>query len=84
MIVRPYLIARWGVYFAFLMAALSAWWAYNAGNPMDGALMRAVFVFVIFVAIAFGAEAVLISGPVSRQWTAHRSDPPHPQKAKDE
>lgn len=84
MILRPYLIARWGVYFAFAMAALSAWWAYNAGNSMDGALMRAVFVFVIFVAIAFGAEAVLISGPVARPGMAHHGEPPKSQKAKDE
>lgn len=82
MTLRPYLVARWGVYFACLMATLSAWWAYNAGNSMDGALMRAVFVFVIFVAIAFGAEAVLHAGPGGRPGQGqpdHRSN----QKAKD-
>jgi hypothetical protein len=49
---------------------------------MDGALMRAVFVFVIFVAIAFGAEAVLHAGPAGRPGQGqpdHRSN----QKAKD-
>jgi thiol:disulfide interchange protein len=80
---RPYLVARWGVYLACLMATLSAWWAYNAGNSMDGALMRAVFVFVIFVAIAFGAEAVLHAGPGGRPAQAQPDHRSTNQKAKD-
>jgi hypothetical protein len=76
-IIRPYLIARYGVIAAMAMAGLSAFWAHSAGYSLDAALMRSVFVFVIFVALAFGAEAVLISGPIAtRQQPAPH---PHPE-----
>lgn len=80
MIVRPFLIARYGVYLALLVAALSAFWAHSAGYSIDGALMRSVFVFVIFVALAFGAEAVLISGPVSLPGTGKPEAQPVPEQ----
>lgn len=64
MIFRPYSIARYGVMAAIALAGMSAFLAYGAGYSLDAALMRAVFVFVIFVALAFGAEAVLILGPL--------------------
>lgn len=56
---RPYTVARYGIYFAFAVAALSVWLGNRAGASLDYVLLRAVFVFVIFTAIAFGAEAVL-------------------------
>ncbi len=85
MIFRPYLIARYGVMAAVAMAALSAFWAHNAGYAMDAALMRAVFVFVIFVALAFGAEAVLISGPLgTRPAPQPRSQPATQPETEDE
>ena len=56
---RPYTVARYGIYFALGVAALSVWLGNQAGASLDYVLLRAVFVFVIFTAIAFGAEAVL-------------------------
>jgi len=56
---RPYTVARYGVYLAAAVAVLSVWLGERAGATLDFTLLRAVFIFVIFVAIGFGAEAVL-------------------------
>jgi hypothetical protein len=39
---------------------MSVWLGQRAGATLDFTLLRAVFVFVIFTALAFGAEAVLM------------------------
>lgn len=59
---RPYTVARCGVYLALAVAALSVWLGQQAGATLDFSLMRAVFIFVIFTALGFGAEAVLSVG----------------------
>ncbi len=59
---RPYTVATYGVYAGAFVAALSVWLGSQAGASLDFALIRAVFVFVIFTALAFGAEAVLTVG----------------------
>lgn len=51
--------ATLGVYIAIGLAVGSVVLARNAGMAFDLAVMRAVFVFVLFTALAFGAEAVL-------------------------
>ncbi|MGH2633188.1 MAG: hypothetical protein ACRDG3_07245 [Tepidiformaceae bacterium] len=56
---RPYTVARYGVYLAAAVALMSIWLGQRAGATFDFTLLRAVFVFVLFVAIGFGAEAVL-------------------------
>ena len=61
---RPYAVARYGVYAALAIATLSVWLGQKAGASLDFALMRAVFVFVAFTALAFGAEALLSFGPL--------------------
>ncbi len=53
--------ATWGVYAAIALAVGSVVLACNAGAAFDVALLRALFVFVLFTALAFGAEAVLSS-----------------------
>ena len=69
----PYTIARYGVYLAAAVAALSVWLGISAGATFDYALLRAVLVFVIFTVLGFGAEAALSIG-----W---RPQPPRPQAA---
>ncbi len=59
---RPYTVARYGVYLALAIAVLSIWLGQQAGATLDFSLMRAVFIFVIFTALGFGAEAVLSVG----------------------
>ncbi len=59
---HPFLVARYGVYAAAAAAGISVWLGSNAGASLDYALLRAVFVFVIFVALAFAAEALLSTG----------------------
>ena len=59
MSLRPYTIARCGIYLALAVAAISMWLGQQAGATLDFTLLRAVFVFVILAAIGFGAEAVL-------------------------
>jgi len=59
---RPYTLARYGIYAALAVAVLSVWLGSRAGASFDYTLLRAVFVFVIFVALAFGADAVLTLG----------------------
>lgn len=60
----PYTIARYGVYLALAVAALSVWLGMRAGVSLDYALLRSVFFFVIVVALGFGAEAVLLLTPI--------------------
>lgn len=55
----PYTVARYGIYLAAGVALTSIWLGQRAGATFDFTLLRAVFVFVLFVAIGFGAEAVL-------------------------
>lgn len=62
MTLPPYAIARYGVFAAAAIAAISAWLGVSAGASFDFALLRSVFVFVIVTALAFGAEAVLNTG----------------------
>ena len=59
---RPYTVARYGIYLAVAVAVLSVWLGQQAGATLDFSLMRAVFIFVIFTALGFGAEAVLSVG----------------------
>ena len=59
---RPYTVARYGVYAALAIAALSVWIGQGAGATLDYALLRAVFVFVLFTALGFGADAALTLG----------------------
>lgn len=59
---RPFTVARFGIYLALAVAAMSAWLGLQAGATLDYALLRAVFVFVIFTAIGFAGEAVLTIG----------------------
>ena len=60
MSLRPYTVARYGIYAALAFAVMSVWLGQRAGATLDYTLLRAVFVFVIFAALAFGAEAVLM------------------------
>lgn len=60
---RPYTIARYGVWAALSVAALSVWLATRAGVALDQALLRAVFFFLLITVMAFGAEAVLLVTP---------------------
>ncbi|MBE7520157.1 MAG: hypothetical protein HS107_13045 [Thermoflexaceae bacterium] len=78
---RPFTVARFGIYLALAVAAMSAWLGLQAGATLDYALLRAVFVFVIFTAIGFAAEAVLTIG---WQPQVPRPDPPAPRPAGEE
>ncbi|MGE0600546.1 MAG: hypothetical protein AB7J35_15465 [Dehalococcoidia bacterium] len=60
---RPYTIARFGIYVAAAVAALSVWLGTRAGMPLDYSLLRSVFFFVIIAGLGFGAEAVLLLTP---------------------
>lgn len=62
MSLRPYAVARYGIYLAVAMAGLSVWLGQQAGATLDYTLLRGVFVFVVFTAIGFGAEALLQVG----------------------
>lgn len=79
---RPYTVARYGVYLALSAAAISVWLGQRAGATLDFSLMRAVFIFVIFTALGFGAEAVLSAGipPLP----PHAPAEPAPQQPSDE
>lgn len=78
---RPLTVARFGVYAALAVAAMSVWLGLQAGATLDYALLRAVFVFVIFTALGFAAEAVLTIG-----WRppAPRPEPHAPEHGQDE
>ena len=56
---QPFVVARWGIYLASGVAALSVWLGHQAGASLDFLMLRSVFVFVIVTALAFAAEAVL-------------------------
>ncbi|MBA4181004.1 MAG: hypothetical protein C0506_10490 [Anaerolinea sp.] len=56
---RPFTIARYGIFLAVAAALMSVWLGRQAGASLDYAVLRAVFVFLIFTAIAFAAEAIL-------------------------
>ena len=60
---RPYTIARYGVYTAASIALMSVWLGTRAGVALDYALLRSVFFFVIVAVLGFGAEAVLLTTP---------------------
>ncbi len=59
----PYTIARYGVWIALSVAALSVWLATRSGIALDQALLRAVFFFLLVTVMALGAEAVLLTTP---------------------
>ena len=60
----PMAVARYGVYLAGAVAALSIYLGYQAGATLDFCLLRAVFIFVLVAALGFAAEAVLTVGLV--------------------
>lgn len=64
MTLRPYSVARYGVYAAAFVALASVWLGTRAGAAFDYALLRSVFFFVIVAALGFAAEAVLLLTPV--------------------
>lgn len=78
---RPYMVARFGVYGALAVAAASVWLGLQAGATFDYALLRAVFIFVVFTALGFAAEAVLTLG-----WQPRSPSPPphHPPRERSE
>lgn len=63
MTLRPFTLARWGVYLAVAAASVSVWLGLREGYALDYLLMRSVIYFVIVTAIGFGAEAVLLTAP---------------------
>lgn len=67
----PFTVARYGVYLALAAAIAAAWLGTRAGHPFDLTLMRAIFTFVLVTAVAFGAEAIILTSPPRR-------DPPPP------
>jgi hypothetical protein len=67
---RPLAAARIGLYLALGAAVMSVWLGQRAGASLDYCLLRAVFIFVIFAALGFGAEAVLTVGFVPQAATA--------------
>ena len=75
MIFPPMAIARYGVYLALAISVLSVWLGQRAGATLDFTLLRAVFIFVIFTALGFAAEAVFTIGfvPVIRTTPADPS-----------
>jgi hypothetical protein len=59
---RPYTVARYGIYGALAFAALSVWLGQRAGASLDYTILRGVFIFIVFTGLAFGADAVLTLG----------------------
>lgn len=74
---RPFTLARYGVYAAAAVAAISVWLGTRAGMPLDYSLLRSVFFFVIITALGFGAEAVLLTAPPPPPASA--APPPAPE-----
>ncbi len=67
---RPLTVARVGIYLALAVSVFSGWLGLRAGASLDYVLLRGVFVFVIFTALGFAAEAILTIGwhpPVQRE-----------------
>lgn len=77
MIVRPFVIARYGIYLALAIAVLSVILARGSGTAFDTALLRALFVFVLFTALAFGADAIVATAPSASSSQAAQSDQTH-------
>ncbi|WP_322795472.1 hypothetical protein [Tepidiforma sp.] len=77
----PFTIARYGVYLALAVAVLTTWLATRAGHPFDEALMRAIFTFVLVTAVAFGAEAIILTSPPRTQPTQDPDPEDHPTDA---
>lgn len=69
----PFTIARYGVYLALSAAIATVWLGTRAGYPFDQSLMRAIFTFVLVTAVAFGAEAIILTSPPRSP-----SNPPEP------
>jgi hypothetical protein len=63
----PFALARYGVWTALAVSALSVWLGIRAGVALDHAVLRAVFFFLIVTVMAFGAEAVLLTSPPVRR-----------------
>lgn len=80
---RPFTVARYGVYLALAVAGMSLWLGLQAGATLDYALLRGVFVFVIFTALGFAAEAILTVGWQASP-SAPRPAPPAPEKPHEE
>jgi hypothetical protein len=66
-IIPPFTLARYGVWIALAVSALSVWLGTRAGVALDHAVLRAVFFFLIVTVMAFGAEAVLLTSPPARR-----------------
>ena len=81
MTLRPYTIARYGVWVAFAVAALSVWLGLGAGVALDYAILRSVFFFLIVTVVAFGAEAVLLTSPPPAPRPARQSSRRRPRTA---
>lgn len=73
MTIPPFTLARYGVWIALAVSALSVWLGTRAGVGLDHAVLRAVFFFLLVTVMAFGAEAVLLTSP-----PAHRPPPEIP------
>jgi hypothetical protein len=78
MTIPPFTVARYGVWVALAVSALSVWLGTRAGVPLDHAVLRAVFFFLIVTVMAFGAEAVLLTSPPARHPPAQ--SPPTPDE----
>lgn len=70
----PFTIARYGVYLALAAAIATAWFGTRAGYSFDWSLMRAIFTFVLVTAVAFGAEAIVLTSPP--RTTPENPEPP--------
>lgn len=68
---RPFTVARYGLYAALGVSILSLLLARNSGMATDVAAARSLLIFVIFAALAFGAEAVLLTAGRPAPLTAH-------------
>jgi hypothetical protein len=60
---RPFTIARYGMYCAMLVAIGSVFLGYQNGASLDYVVLRGVVVFVIFATLAIAAEGILMWAP---------------------
>lgn len=72
----PFTIARWSVYGAATLAAVSVWLGFAAGGTLDFLLLRGVVVFIVFMLIGFAGEAVVSSQGVRLPAERPRKEPP--------
>ncbi len=73
----PFTIARYGVYLALAAAVAAAWLGTRAGYSFELSLMRAIFTFVLVTAVAFGAEAIILTSPPrSERPPTEHTEPP--------